>query len=225
VIQQVWPDFCWIKPGQLNGKAQLGPVVWYLDHRYPAPTYEVRSTAWPDGSAPSLRAWWSEPGSPSLAVDVGRFRVSSGIAEMQPIKFNGETLFAWVEFQKSRSVKDGPSDRRTPRDCLVITLQTGRHPVWASLEGVGTPEGEEHRYYDSRHYYQAVFWGSQIEDVKSVQLRLLSLEAFQKASGIQGVHDVRLDLDAPDDRLPAFDPVKIFSLDAAPGGAAPTGKD
>jgi hypothetical protein len=225
VIEQTWPEFCWIKATPLDGKSRPGPITWHLDPRFPAPTYRIQASAWPEGQPCSLHAWWSDPGSSLPFAEVGRLRVSSGTPEAQEVQFNGEAFSAWVEYQKGRPVHDGPNESVTPRDCLVLTMQTGRHPVWASVDGVGVPQGEEHRYYDSRNYYQAVFWGLSTDRPTTVRLRLLSLEAFQKLGSGQGVHEVRLELDAPDDRPAAFAPVEISPQGLAPDGAAPSKRD
>ena len=67
--------------------------------------------------------------------------------------------------------------------------------------------GAEHHYFDDPGYYQAFFWGWDAKNVKELQLRLISLDAFKRASWVD---TITLPLSAPNEGLSSpYQPVLI----------------
>jgi hypothetical protein len=200
-IEQVWPGFCWLDLAPESPAVKPVPVEWYLDYRYPAPTFAVNARRWPDGTPSRLSAWWSDSRIPPSEIESEPvpFRVTRGSLQSARVKLPGQTATVWAE-RRNQRVRVDPGGQKQDADCLILTVEANDPMVLARPSLEGFTGGEEHYYFTSldKGYYQAVFWGIPGGDVVEFTLRLASLKAFKERVGKGGVRQVQLNADPPD---------------------------
>jgi hypothetical protein len=188
-IRQLWPSFCWLEEAVLRGgQEKPAPLVWYLDYRYDAPTYVVRSRDWPKEASSKLTAWWTDSDRPLTDSKVLQLQMSPDNGEVTSRDGPGKNdFFAWGKRQNRRVKVEPPDDggayKEETRDSLVLTVQLPKSGPRVRAVPDPFAGGEEHYYFDELGYYQAVFWGW--DTGKPFHVHLVSLDAFKNALGVK----------------------------------------
>jgi hypothetical protein len=219
-IGQLWPSFCWLEEAiSRGGQEKPAPLEWYLDYRYDAPTYVVRSRDWPKGASSKLSAWWTDSDRPLTDSKILVLQMRADNGEVPSTAGPGQKDFTvWGVRQKRRVKVEPPDDggvyKEEIRDCLVLTVQLPKGGPRVRALPDPFAGGEEHYYFDELGYYQAVFWGW--DTGKPFNVRLISLDAFKKA---EGVHNYSPPVGVPGRHTPL--PPTLEKVLPRTGNAAP----
>lgn len=195
VVRVVRPAAIWLE--MTAGDGQLLDTHMRPLAGYPAPAWRIDVPAWPLGHdqqplAGVMRVWWlaDQPALPCVTLRRGvDFATPENLPRRVPAA-GGDVVIESVRVE-SRHLVAGRVSSRSATDaawCVAVRVtHPAGQPVRAELEGLGTMQVEEHRYYRGAGKYvaliQPVGWMTETELVEHVAdnlqaLHLVSISAL-----------------------------------------------
>lgn len=175
-VGDVWFDLAPAAPAPVT-------VRWATDPGWPAPTWQLSTRGWPQGTPAKLTAWWSV--TPFATVKQWQ-TAPSELIDHPPVTVDGIAIESITT--EEHEVEVAP-DVRAKRNCLVVRFAFDPKDTVVARPTGSDPTGSESRVYQTAGKATCLFWWDDAKKIKDATglkdatgFRFISVSAAKKAA-------------------------------------------